>query len=356
MVRLLTSLQANRALARRRGFTLIELLVVIAIIALLVSILLPALGEARRSGRLTLNLSNLKQFAIGSASYAGENKEFVATFNERRRQIPVANGFAPGGGFTYTVLTAGSDLEAAGLVALDIIRRRATPEWINCPVQSAWIPHPTYSHLVMVDYLAGRLPEPLIYSPFDRFRLQMAEDPVRARQPNPAGYRETWVYSSSYQLVPAGYAPDRFTIDGGALRQVQDQIYYTYNPGTANQYRLGTKVRGKVAYPAQKVEWMEDVGRHQSKKEYFFTHPNANTAVAFFDSSVRTIVSQDVNPGAYWGPGVNTKSPVFIDYNPLTSWGYPEWPNAGGNNTLQPARHRWTFKGMQGIDIGAREP
>lgn len=58
---------------RIKGFTLIELLVVIAIIALLLAILMPALGRAREQARATRCLANLKQIGLAMNLYANDN-------------------------------------------------------------------------------------------------------------------------------------------------------------------------------------------------------------------------------------------------------------------------------------------
>ena len=62
---------------RSSAFTLIELLVVISIIALLIAILLPALGAARRSARDMQCLSNQRQIGVGLYGYSVENKDFL---------------------------------------------------------------------------------------------------------------------------------------------------------------------------------------------------------------------------------------------------------------------------------------
>ena len=62
---------------RRPAFTLIELLVVIAIIAILASLLLPALKTAQQQAKAISCQSNLKQCFVGAMGYANDNTEFV---------------------------------------------------------------------------------------------------------------------------------------------------------------------------------------------------------------------------------------------------------------------------------------
>jgi len=108
-----------------RGFTLIELLVVISIIALLVSILLPALNQARESSKRIVCLHNVKQQGFGILLYAEDNHGMVPT------RADSAYRLQKGDVIPKNEEEAKSFLVGIGKLYPDYIGN--SPEILNCP-------------------------------------------------------------------------------------------------------------------------------------------------------------------------------------------------------------------------------
>jgi prepilin-type N-terminal cleavage/methylation domain-containing protein/prepilin-type processing-associated H-X9-DG protein len=83
---------------RPRAFTLIELLVVIAVIAMLVSILLPALGKARTAARSVACLANLRSLQAAQLAYADVSRGALADVG-----LPHGGGGDPRLSFVFTL-------------------------------------------------------------------------------------------------------------------------------------------------------------------------------------------------------------------------------------------------------------
>lgn len=339
---------------RKSGFTLIELLVVIAIIALLIGILLPALGEARRSARRTVDISNMGTMSKTLGTYASEFQDKVYGFSWKK-------GVRYRAGETDTFWPSeASDVQAAANQAVDILNRRGDRPDIK--KIAAWIPHIYYTHLVAQDYLNSRLPEKVVISPADRPRTIWQADPKVPELgggwpltsiPRPtngtANADRRWPYSSSYLTVVASF--DRTAVPTARLSQ-DGGVHNSYTVPTAAV--LGGVRVSDSDFPNNKV-FQYPAADYHAKRVTYWAYDDVKIPLSFYDTHVAVTKIGDCNPG--WKPQKPTdKNPSIIAYDPTIAsplnW-EPEPITAVGEKYI--GRIAWTRGGIKGNDVGGSE-
>jgi prepilin-type N-terminal cleavage/methylation domain-containing protein len=323
----------------KRGFTLVELLVVVSIIALLISILLPTVGEVRRQARISLCVANMKQHGQGVSNFAAAN-------NDSLPHVPKNNGKginASSGPIPYAF--GNKDLPVNGVTfpgvgpvtALSVADRNTVlnnNEYIADGSAQAWNTYWIYLSEYMLDQSGSDV--------FDNVFTSPSDTGARTAWPKLKRLISTTAQSGGanngwFQLPPRASPrvnPGNVPTVNGSYRYViaalTDYRIYSYKStnqtlisgiGNPTQISFGTgggenfskyvkrNPQSIVDYPSQKVLfWMWNAWHNPNRNAWF--EQDAVCPVALADGSARSTVPY--RDGLEYRPGnAENAGPLF---------------------------------------------
>lgn len=348
-----------------RAFTIIELLVVVSIIALLVGILLPAIGKARDQAQLTKSQSQLKQIGTAHIIYAAEyaDRQFTLCNDNLsqygNRTTALAN-FGTQTGYPHPPVILGYG--QGGIWSLVQSVGNLTPYDFPTNFGSFRLPNARQ----LSQYINGRFYDPIFYAPKDSAVMASVERWLERADEYTSSAVTNGQKWSSYIMSPAAM----FGTEVFGLNKTTDQ-YFT-DPWTLPG---GFRSPGlsQATYPDLKTHMLEHHWLQARKKlcnpgfvngpydgcqPYFFNHSQESAPVTlFYDGHIAMGGQRDAisankrvavqngrpNDGGLW----SIHTPNAGTYNDYSNGGY--YMNLGLDWTST-SYHVFTIDGIKGRD------
>ena len=370
--------------ARSGAFTIIELLVVVSIIAVLVGILLPAIGKARDNARINQSRSNLRQLGVAHRSYAadwadrqvtyvrdnlGLHGGDVALYNEAiygdvegeprfylHPGIIAGNGYWADGSYGAW----GYWIDDQKIVFFQPVNFPGPPH--NVPIFDAWGSFRFGAQTKpMNEYVNGRYHDPLYYAPKDRQLMENVErcfelpgEFIGGEPYGGIGPKDCNPAYTSYCLSPAGlFNPGTFSDDGqGRFWNAPWEVPAGYRAPSFSQVRYSTLKTHMLEQHWLQNNALPCNSSFYGCEPYYFNHSVRSMPVTlFYDGSVRLVgvleaISSDRRHERQAGHGLWSRDTPFGDDGYLIADGY---------DFAATSFHILTTEGVLGRDTLGRE-